>query len=118
MLMTQIPYWITLDKLKFKKFYKYKSSVTDRFFEIQTWREKDKEKYADQIEFFEAFKKKLLKKKLVVNGEETKLYWDNKVVIECEVKSGAIIFIGCFDEVWSIGLQRVGDNWIEGLEIK
>lgn len=112
-MLTQLPHWILDNKnVKPIQWWRYKSCVIDRLFEISTWRDEDKKKYEVELMWFEKFKKRILR-----NNKH--VYWDNKIVIECEIgKSGAKVFIGYFDESWSIGLGRTGDNWIQPTEIK
>lgn len=118
-MLQTIPYWVNLRDLKPIRFYRYKSSTINRFFEISTWRKEEKKKYKEQLEFFESFKRKVLRYKVLVDNKKYQIRWDNKVVIECKVKGvDNTIFIGCFDETWSIGLGRCGDKvWEGGLEM-
>lgn len=106
----EIPYGL-LNDFKFINFFRYKSCVLDRIYEISTWRESEIEKYAVEIQYFEKIKEALLKKNKNIN-------WDNKIVIECLTSSGGKFFIGCFDSVWSIGLSVSHDKWIEPIELK
>lgn len=108
-MITNMPYNLLRD-FKFINFYRYKSCVLDRLYQISTWREDEREKYANEIQHFEKIKETLLSK-------NKDIHWDNKVVIECLTNSGGKFFIGCFDDMWSIGLSVSHDKWIEPFKL-
>lgn len=111
--MNEYNYWLRLENLQPIKFYPYTSRVINR---VLTQNHNYKTEEAD---FLEDLGNKL-KTVIVSQG----IYWDNKVVIECKLTNTAQkstcgnIFIGKYDNLWSVGFGVMSDDWINPIELK
>ncbi len=99
-----------ISNAKAVNYYRYKSVVLDRLYELNTWNEKKTTKFKSELSFFEGMKAKLL-------ADNPHIIWDNKVAIEYKTSNGGIFFVGCFDDKWAIGLSRSGDEWIKAIKL-
>jgi hypothetical protein len=110
--MKEYKMWLTIENLIPIKFYPYTSGVDYRIL-AQNHNYK-----TEEHDFLEELGNKL--HDIVVS---TGINWDNKVVVECLVKSAtpnetfAHVFIGKYDGRWSVGLSCWSDPWIKPAEI-
>lgn len=110
--MDKLPDWFDASRLTPVKFYPYKSSVKDKFFEVCLYEETAKEKYYSEIKKLNEFKMKCMDTPLNMGRKGQPQYrkdvWDSKIVIECKTELGSIVYVGFFDWNYSIGLGVTG----------
>ena len=114
----QFPYFA--NKIRPIKYYKYKSLVSDVFYNISynTVGINDEffSKSKNSLEVYTWFKNIYSK----IQKKNKDLYiCTNKIVFECLTEFGNTIFLGWYDGTISLGLGRRGDEcYKEGIEIK
>lgn len=105
--MKEYKLWLQIQNLIPVKFYPYSSRVTHRFlFQSHNFKK-------EEHDFLEELGNQLIR--------QTIIPWDNKIVIECEItitlpnQTISNIFIGCYDECWSIGLGVRSDENVKSI---
>lgn len=104
-----INFWMKSENYKVVGFYPYTSGVENKFLS-QNFNYK-----TDEHDFLETFCNSV-KEMAIAKG----CIWDNKVVVELEPIStnhnhvkASNIFVGYYDNVWSVGLGVWQDDWLE-----
>lgn len=107
--MEKYKFWLKPENFKVVAFYPY-TSGTERKILTQSHNYK-----TEESDFLDTFGNAI--KEMVL---EKGCYWDNKVVVELEFISKhtkpvktSNIFVGYYDNIWSIGLDVWQDEWLE-----
>ena len=115
--MNKLPDYFWADRLTPINYYRYRSSVQDRFFEVRVLSEEEKVLHQEVIRRFNDLKKKCMTMSVNINDLDqpdwTTDLWDNKIVIECRTELGETIFVGFSDFTYSIGKSVSTDSWIK-----
>lgn len=108
--MDKLPEFFWADRLTPVRFYSYPSYTKEKVYEIDVHTDSAKEKYKADIQRFHEIKVKCMAMPLNMapEGKEplwAEDRWDNKIVIECLTETGATIYVGFKDCIYSIGLS-------------
>ncbi|MBC7088683.1 MAG: hypothetical protein H5T96_09510 [Tissierellales bacterium] len=106
--MNNYKIWLKIENLIPIAFYAYTSGVNAKILS------QNHNYKTDEHDFLEKLGEQLIDKLV------DKVQWDNKVVVECKIvinrddqKAVSNIFIGRYDNIWSVGFGVWGDEWIE-----
>jgi hypothetical protein len=116
-----VPDFFWSHKLTPVNYYRYRSTVTDRFIEVEAYKATLTPEEEIFIKRFNDVKIKCLATSLNINpevsDEEAKIWqkdvWDNKIVIECRTELGHSVFMGCDNGIYCVGLGWEGDRWVK-----
>lgn len=116
----EIPFWLRSGTLILQEYYRYTSSVQERLIEVE-WDDKSPEANRSR-QWFELFREKLEQHDYDYSERQNmsligKCQRDNKIAIKCLTPTGAIIYIGYYDNSWSIGLSVYSDSWVKPYKI-
>lgn len=123
MKLTTLPYNFTADSLMPIAYYPYTSSTVDRIVDVNVWNRRDDPTLQDDIKPFLDIKKKcmatLLDCSSAQDGSEMRLnQWDNKVVLCLQTTQGNLVYIGYYDNNWTMGFGVSSDKWVKPQKYK
>lgn len=115
--MKELPDYFWADRLTPINYYRYKSVVRDRIYEVRAASFEERLMNEEAIRRFNDLKKKCMTMSVDISDSEEPNWrsdlWDNKIVIECETETGERIFVGFYDFTYSIGKSVSSDSWIK-----